>query len=1584
MEYTVDNQGTALKYNIPNSYLGTIDNMKKTLKGADLTDRYRDAKRDINQAIAGILDRKKSEVRGINRGELPKIMEKILKNPQYFSILQKMQAGALSGHDLKDTFNQDHIDMKRRKKVAKLLNEVKNDPNWERIIDINNHKGLDYTAAYNTEQMLNLVLREDYQGNNETARYAINENNVLLFLCDYDSNGFVNSSNESKGEKGLKKKRDTAAIMGEQLYANFFEFGSKKQDPETGDREMIDGPETSRLLHNILVGVQTSSTNPILRKNINLAIDSFKGKIMTRKDFLMILRANPDIKDHIKNKASFMNEFVKDNGVTGRAKVDASDLFGRDRMESNAKADAYQKDWLFQDNSKEMEKLFQQIPPEQYKLFAKMSESESLAVRKSITARFMQITNFLIDTVYMKFGPEHDELLADLFEKGEFGVANKNLLNNLKGGTKIQDYTKDPKNKKTVLANFIRESLQPGLGIAFDKSGKPILGVGVNYEKLSKDLGDKFKTGANFSFNFGQGELYAGVDVGGALQVNREELTRLNNIGAIPVKRFGAEAGAFASTKEKRDVYIGAFYERDLAAGIEQQAQNLDTLAVALFGVREGDDFLYDGKMTKESVKGFLLSNIEKYKTMISGNGRNEKRKNNWLFDGRSQSEINTMISDITNSMESEHVFDNPQFVNASPAGKGLILRNIMAMYRAGLIEQYRENQYERLGHGGPKLTKLGVRFSLKELIRGNFSSLLTVKFSSFSNRYVADIDKEILIMNDINTGGSLKSVPWEKKETQNTTEGIAEKLSSQLAINGLIVKANPDGKTVNLEMKNGQALNSVLNMRYTKESQNGFSYDGNKLTLGNVGDINISKKFERGQYRVYLTLGDISSQEKTPELLGIAGETGSKTPENLDSILQAKQKNVSLSEMLGKENFSAEAKNDISKIISPDGKLQNSGENYRFDDIASSMIGKKFKEGRLSIQKQADGTVDIRYIAEPKGKFTLQYEKFGQSTEKKVTLAKIKTEILAKFPDNIFGKKAKEYVSSQLVEKDGKVYYKKGDTELLLPQNGELVFTEMKNGTVSVEHSSTESTKLAIVYQKEGATRKSENSTTENLGNIEFQPTDKELEAMLKGIENSHYDELYSLTRNSNSKSETIGSTKNTTHFSEFIRKASVYHAADTTKDQLVGGFEYKAALWHMSKILEPQKNGWANELYAQCTNPNLDEKQLAYLVNRLKSITAVSKFTVDKFGSLDYRAKKANEYLDALKRPDLKTIAEKLVKNFTVEDWAKHQKTFFDIAKQSGSRELYHLLRPLSSMFNMRINGYNEILGREPGDMTNLFKEYRTTLHNTVKDKNTWKQESVNDIMGFTAYYRAANDEGKRFSFTQPGPVKIVEGSEITIGTKDQDSFKKWFLQKIENNVVDRQMAIDAVKQKLGDKIKLDDNQIKNLLENGEFKTTDGKTVKLNRTMVGYLAGECANESFGMKVESITIETSSSEGGDSDSVSGSLESGSGRPLYEASNTLENPVSARLSLGGSLNKAVHNSDYDIRTKQHDLNVQTKVNASFKKTPKDKVRQPPIIGQTNNTGGGSETQQPTGNPGNDTGGGTGEGGSGIGSQGGGR
>ncbi len=101
-------------------------------------------------------------------------------------------------------------------------------------------------------------------------------------------------------------------------------------------------------------------------------------------------------------------------------------------MESNAKADAYQKDWLFQDNSKEMEKLFQQIPPEQYKLFAKMSESESLAVRKSITARFMQITNFLIDTVYMKFGPEHDELLADLFEKGEFGVANKNLLNNLK------------------------------------------------------------------------------------------------------------------------------------------------------------------------------------------------------------------------------------------------------------------------------------------------------------------------------------------------------------------------------------------------------------------------------------------------------------------------------------------------------------------------------------------------------------------------------------------------------------------------------------------------------------------------------------------------------------------------------------------------------------------------------------------------------------------------------------------------------------------------------------------------------------------------------------------------------------------------------------------------------------------------------------------------------------------------------------------------------------------------------------------------------------------------------------------------
>jgi hypothetical protein len=44
-----------------------MENMKKTLKAADLTDRYRDAKRDINKAIAGILDRRKAEVRGINR-----------------------------------------------------------------------------------------------------------------------------------------------------------------------------------------------------------------------------------------------------------------------------------------------------------------------------------------------------------------------------------------------------------------------------------------------------------------------------------------------------------------------------------------------------------------------------------------------------------------------------------------------------------------------------------------------------------------------------------------------------------------------------------------------------------------------------------------------------------------------------------------------------------------------------------------------------------------------------------------------------------------------------------------------------------------------------------------------------------------------------------------------------------------------------------------------------------------------------------------------------------------------------------------------------------------------------------------------------------------------------------------------------------------------------------------------------------------------------------------------------------------------------------------------------------------------------
>ncbi len=157
-----------------------------------------------------------------------------------------------------------------------------------------------------------------------------------------------------------------------------------------------------------------------------------------------------------------------------------------------------------------------------------------------------------------------------------------------------------------------------------------------------------------------------------------------------------------------------------------------------------------------------------------------------------------------------------------------------------------------------------------------------------------------------------------------------------------------------------------------------------------------------------------------------------------------------------------------------------------------------------------------------------------------------------------------------------------------------------------------------------------------------------------------------------------------------------------------------------------------------------------------------------------------------------------------------------------------------------------------------------YRREIVDKLKNKDELNKPIENNLFWMTAFYRHDNKDWRWYSMTQMWFTNVLGGHMEEIKSDDLESTKEWFWNNLNVSEVHKEILLDSLNDKINikwlDLTELSDDNLKNLLtweyvdiggENDKIKTE----LKLDLNYVFYLLWECANESIGIKLESIEL---------------------------------------------------------------------------------------------------------------------------------
>ncbi len=183
---------------------------------------------------------------------------------------------------------------------------------------------------------------------------------------------------------------------------------------------------------------------------------------------------------------------------------------------------------------------------------------------------------------------------------------------------------------------------------------------------------------------------------------------------------------------------------------------------------------------------------------------------------------------------------------------------------------------------------------------------------------------------------------------------------------------------------------------------------------------------------------------------------------------------------------------------------------------------------------------------------------------------------------------------------------------------------------------------------------------------------------------------------------------------------------------------------------------------------------------------------------------------------------------------------------------------------MQNIKIRGLHyKTMVWPNGDKYPITTDYRTIIVNSLKWKTGLKRTRMDNLIGFTAFYKL-NGNGQKYAMTPVGGTNVLTGLDwnpdkamMTINnTTDKAKVQEWFIDNLNVNTSNKEMITKKINLLLlQHKITIQDQQLPILLKEGKVKLDSWEEISIDVNRVFYLLWECANESLWMEIKAITV---------------------------------------------------------------------------------------------------------------------------------
>jgi hypothetical protein len=685
-----------------------------------------------------------------------------------------------------------------------------------------------------------------------------NSTGFFAFLADINNDGKVDQFDLSSAMTGL------------QIYSTLQQMCDTKRNEYGWPFEIINSPQTSVILTNLLKSAAAVSSN----SNIKIEIDKFlKGRDFVHTKHVMdFIKKYPELKMHMIINIQAQSEYAQStrsiNNTYEALNTDITTSLSQ-TQDTDIISDYF--------TSNEIRQAMGDLERTNIQELYTIMKDNGFEVNRKLDADVLNTMNIFMNTLFFNFGPMMRYLQYDRGDAQIGTKANINLQKHINTPRSEQETRKFiKKNKEKLQERSKNIAIQPTLG--FTKDGKTILGLGFNIDKIKNDPSQpraRHNNNIGASLNIPNGELFVGLNQEHVRQVNKIDI----NSKKPYVKGLGLEisAAASANTKNRKATGIslgmGPVYEVDHLAGLEQAKYNFDKFLSPFIKSLDNKFFPATTLSQQKRNRLYTVDLQDRYFSKFPNEYKQYKYRN--LVDG--------VIHMFVENLQQQRVLENlaaPRTPALTLDEKQKIIQAFMSQRTDGFLAQLYQAELAKLNTKGAKISKIGLTAGLNltpeallnywpigALIQAN------IKIRAFNEIYGDDIHDLNSVSKQLDYGSGMKSLDIAPGSNLDT---IAATLDKALAIKDLEISV--DNWTLILSNSKEGSVLDLLHLYYTPEAleKNKFSFDGKELKVGDVGQLGIASVTKGLSKAHYLILG-------SDKMIGaIEHNIGTKTDEGI------------------------------------------------------------------------------------------------------------------------------------------------------------------------------------------------------------------------------------------------------------------------------------------------------------------------------------------------------------------------------------------------------------------------------------------------------------------------------------------------------------------------------------------------------------------------------------------------------------------------------------------------------------------------------------------------------------------------------